>query len=1283
MKYLISFLLLCLGQSLQAQDVLQKPDILPGSPEAAAFAKNVNIPVSYASGTPQISIPFYTVKSGSLEIPVAISYNASGIREEETPTWVGLGWSLSAGGQISRSVRGSADERAVYGYMNVFNNRKVKYIDTAHCRCPNGGTQTWAIENDIIAHQLDMEPDQFSFSILGYSGDFFFNQDSGRYQLVPYQNILVEGSPGAFVLTLPNGVKAYFGECSTCEETLLSGFTTSFVDGISYAPEPIADAPYGNTWMVRTIIEPTGRHIDFNYQSEWILGFGRGGERFGSALSDPTNKMRRQSFYRQYIKKPVLQSIVGDNVNIYFNRSLTARQDIPDYMGGSRSLDTILVTTKSGLEVRSFLLEYGYFNSPLYPAASLLDIGAFTAYASKRLYLKSVTEKKGSKALPPYRFHYNELSLPSRLSTSQDYWGYYNGRNNGTNLMPNIPALAFYPWAPTYNEIHRILPDYAAFVNLGGADRRIDSAFSQAGILKKIEYPTGGVTEYYYEQNTASVGQLNIHGGMVPPDMIDRSYSLGSMTNPIPAQPPYPTTYTGQFSLNMPVTKVKFIPQLSGCSISPSPSCKFSIVLRSLQTGQAIATFNTNNILQYQLPAGNYQLEVSVNTSSQEYPPLFRIDVQWGDRNDLKNFLAGGLRVKKIISRDGVGGTISRSFKYHYDSSQVSSGIMEGCPSYKVHDFNAEMNPIRQYYVSNSVLPLSSDGKTVRYEYVSEFYDSTASSFKNSYAFTSGITEPLNFGRGMSGAPRLSWSWQNSLLKRKQVFEKLANGSFRIVAEEENFFKAHKPFLDLVGLYGPQIIPYKMTTEWHLPDSSTSFVYSYENGIRKTLASGIKHFYNPQFLPSGNSATNTRGEVIHNKIWYPTDYNNVSGFNIPGLYERRIWNIPVRQETSLNGKLLAGTVIKYNINGQPVQGYAYENNFSADTVAHNRNTILTAQYQLRSGISYDQYHRIHQVNNYKEGNSVYIWDFATGNNGPSVNEVPVAVVANAENSQVAYSSFENAGKGNWNYTAIPIQTATVMGKKAYNLSSGNITKASLPAGTYLVSYWSTAPKSVNGTVPVRNGLAKNGWQLYEHRLVNPGTITISGSGLIDELRLHPENARMSSYDYNEFLLVRTVCDVNGRMISYEYDLLNRLSIVRDHYGNIQKKHCYNYAGQEEDCGLGTEAHWQLVQSVCEQVNGVNTGKLLKQEKDTNPRSSTYNQTRSIVVANAPECGATSSSCTGPDKKMINNICETGLKIYTGSAKVNKTTWVCYFHYRWSDNSVSQGYEETTTGPCPF
>lgn len=1270
---------------VNAQDVLRDPDILPHSPEAASLAKNINIPVSYSSGTPQISIPFYTVRSGQMELPVSLSYNASGIRVDEVATWVGLGWNLNAGGQITRTVRGSADERPFYGYMNVPANRKVKYVNIAHCRCVNGSGETWAIENDIINYQLDLEPDQFSFSVLDYSGDFYFNQDSGKYILVPYQNIHIEGRPGSFILTLPNGIRAYFG-CNTCEEELSSGTTTSYIDGVAESPEPVLNTPQGNSWMLAQLKDPIGRSIDFSYSTENIITFGRGGERFGPSISNSSNSMRRQSFYKQFIRKPVLRTITGDNVTISFKGSGEARSDMPDYMGGSRSLEAIIIKTRNGVELRTFIFQYGYFTSADYNTTAVLDIAGFAEVAGKRMFLKSITEQNGEISLPPYEFSYNEMALPSRFSTAQDYWGYYNGRNNGPRLMPKIPALAFYPWSPEFNETNKILPVYGSFLNNDGADRRIDSNFSQAGILIKIKYPSGGSTTYDYEQNTAAPSQLNIYGGMIPPDMEDKVYNLSSISAPLPDYPPYPLYFSGTLQIKDPATRVRVTPQLANCSTNPVASCKLMVSIRSISSGQIVATFNTTLVRDLPLQKGKYLIEVSVNGSSNDVPPYFNLNFQWGERRDSLNMLVGGVRVRKIVSRDGVNNTISRSFSYLKESSMESSGIIEGCPSYKVHDLNSEMELFRQYYVSNSILPLTADGKTVRYGHVTEYYDSAKTSFKTSYTFSSGITEPFYFARALTGAPRTTWNWQNNLLSKKQVYEKTSAGAFRIIAAEENFSKTYKPEMDLYGLYGPQIIPYHIATEWHLPDSVTSFHYSYAAGTPELLRSGVKYFYNHTFLPSVTRTSNSKGEIIDSRTWYPVDYNQNASVFISSLYGKRIWTVPVKQETSINGKLISGGVITYNNNGLPLQGYAYENASVPDTSIHNASQIIPANYKWRSAFAYDSRNHLKQVSSYKNGPGIYIWDHQlNAYNGTLMNDVPVAVIQNADSNSVAYTSFENHGKGNWDYSGEPRDATTVMGSKAYSLSSGPIKKSGLGAGSnYIISYWSNVQQNVSFSSSVKKGNTINGWTFYEHKISSPagGVITVSGIGLIDELRLYPEKAQMTSYAYNQFWVVRSVCDINNRITHYEYDLLGRLSLVRDAEGNILKKYCYNYSGQPQDCGLGSDPHWQLSEQYCEKDGEIYTGHLVQVERDINPKSSSYNTTREKLVRDSPSC-TSSENCTGIDKKMINGVCESGKKVYVASERISSTSWICYYYFVWSDDSESEKFEEYHTSPCTF
>jgi hypothetical protein len=76
------------------------------SPTAASLGKFADIPVNYNNGLPQISIPITTVREAELQLPVTLQYHASGMKVEEVASWVGLNWTLSAGGVINRQVMG-------------------------------------------------------------------------------------------------------------------------------------------------------------------------------------------------------------------------------------------------------------------------------------------------------------------------------------------------------------------------------------------------------------------------------------------------------------------------------------------------------------------------------------------------------------------------------------------------------------------------------------------------------------------------------------------------------------------------------------------------------------------------------------------------------------------------------------------------------------------------------------------------------------------------------------------------------------------------------------------------------------------------------------------------------------------------------------------------------------------------------------------------------------------------------------------------------------------------
>jgi hypothetical protein len=163
------------------------------SPTAANLGLYGEIPVSYYTGMPNISIPLYEIQGKHITVPVNLTYHPAGIRPEIQPGPVGLGWSLQAGGVISRTVRGnSPDESDERGRENIV--RGYLFYATA----PNGwiAQSNWkdnaknAMNNDCLscrnavrgAHLSDSEPDEFSFSVLNISGKFYFDH-TGQIQV--------------------------------------------------------------------------------------------------------------------------------------------------------------------------------------------------------------------------------------------------------------------------------------------------------------------------------------------------------------------------------------------------------------------------------------------------------------------------------------------------------------------------------------------------------------------------------------------------------------------------------------------------------------------------------------------------------------------------------------------------------------------------------------------------------------------------------------------------------------------------------------------------------------------------------------------------------------------------------------------------------------------------------------------------------------------------------------------------------------------------------------------
>jgi hypothetical protein len=108
-------------------------------------------------------------------LPVSLSYHAAGIRVDQRPGWTGLGWTLFAGGAITRSVKDIPDE---YNNPNYYFGGNFGYYYTYNVLNVNNWNDRTYLRSIAQSDQgtlADTDPDEFSFNFTGYSGKFYLN----------------------------------------------------------------------------------------------------------------------------------------------------------------------------------------------------------------------------------------------------------------------------------------------------------------------------------------------------------------------------------------------------------------------------------------------------------------------------------------------------------------------------------------------------------------------------------------------------------------------------------------------------------------------------------------------------------------------------------------------------------------------------------------------------------------------------------------------------------------------------------------------------------------------------------------------------------------------------------------------------------------------------------------------------------------------------------------------------------------------------------------------------
>jgi YD repeat-containing protein len=87
---------------------------------------------------------------------------------------------------------------------------------------------------------------------------------------------------------------------------------------------------------------------------------------------------------------------------------------------------------------------------------------------------------------------------------------------------------------------------------------------------------------------------------------------------------------------------------------------------------------------------------------------------------------------------------------------------------------------------------------------------------------------------------------------------------------------------------------------------------------------------------------------------------------------------------------------------------------------------------------------------------------------------------------------------------------------------------------------------------------ENGAWKHTGLLNYSGPQTLSLGDAIDEVRIHPAGALMTTFTYQPLVGMTSATDPNNKVSYYEYDSYGRLKYVRDEEHNILGAYQYHY-----------------------------------------------------------------------------------------------------------------------------
>jgi YD repeat-containing protein len=1163
------------------------PNIIPPSPEAHNFTRYGSLPVGLFTGTAQYAVPIYTITSGSLSHDISLNYATNGIKVDEIASRIGIGWTLRQGGTIVRTVQGFPDEfsdRSFYHGLVSDNNDFWLYVSQANHPTPP-----------------DYQPDEYSFNVDGMTGKFIKRED-GSFKLYSASGIKIQqnSSTKKFTLVATNGTKYFFDYIEYTK-------TTSQTEPTVPANIPGFTA---TSWFLSKILTQSKDSIVFNYTSfpndiNYKVGISQ--EYSLDIPQENTFRLNRFSDQSNYLQNALGPACLDPEcLYTYTSEQTTSSQgfylssidfkggkvdivtSLRDDVDGERKIDTIKIKRSADdALIKCFAFTYNYS----YNSATTYSSAASNSSLRKRLYLTEFKEvSRDLAAALKYQFIYDDYNaLPPRLSFSQDHFGYFNGKVNSL-FFPNDT------WVDAW-----------LGGNGFGGNRKYDFNYAKKGVLTKVIYPTGGYSTIEYEPH-------KVKNLVVYETHFDSSTKVSIDTSTIATQgiPVYSDTFSVSNRLlrlrircNWASTAPTFFPENYIADISvidlSTGSCVGTCPISmwpGMFSGTDAINYDFNNVLAGY--TGPFKLEVIPTQARLRVKAI--VDKITYTIDTSNNVGIGGIRVHAVSDYGQSNEESNRREFLYYDWGNPSS--TSGTGIFIDPDNSQFVSAVRRLATVTAAGPAfvpktANAGNTilhsnsVRSLYLDEngtaVYSKVIELNHSSSNANNGGTEYTFYTDKATSASPLS----SSELEQISDFSPYAADGYPL---NNNDFKTG------------------------LSKYSADFTYTTEGGTRNILKETF-HYYS---LDSTRLSADTFYLVrqIQKRDLYTSGWHYFADYDVNKYLRYYSW---VKLDSTVEKIYDGASSLKSRTNFQ----YSPKNYLvSEQSNLSSSGDLQTSKFRYPQDVTFSQP------------------NYATFSGMSNANIISPVIEQNIfKNAETTPLLTKKNGFGNYTFSGYSIYLPdtiksslkgavpeSVMMFNQYD-ATGNLVQYKEKSGTVismLYGYGNTYPvaKIVGATYSTASALLNSS-------ILNAPSSDAALRTELDKLRTGLSGiVQVTTITYSPLIGVTSVTDPAGKTTYYEYDVFNRLSLVRDQKNYILKKICYNYYNQPTECS-------------------------------------------STIVEPTPAC---EENCTGNDKKCINNICETALKICTASVKVGKN-WVNTFHYKWSDNSVSADFQETSLFAC--